>query len=226
MDMLCTRINAVFVGSVRPMPGDGRPTGIFKQPVACRVHVGPLGLQGDQQADLRVHGGPEKAVHHFPAHNLARLAQAFPGQAAQFVAGSMGENISTAEWDESTVCIGDEFRMGTARVQLSQPRSPCWKIDARHAVEGITLHVHTHGIAGWYYRVLEEGAVAAGDSLELLRRNPAPVTLRQYWDLIHTHRPGAEQLQRVMDTPGLAPAIRARLQQRLQWLRNNGSASR
>ncbi|HWU67605.1 MAG TPA: MOSC domain-containing protein [Stenotrophobium sp.] len=218
-----TRIDAVFVGGVRPMPGDGRPTGFFKQAVHGAVAVGTEGLAGDQQADRRVHGGPEKAVHHFPAENLARLALAFPAQAAQFIPGGMGENISTRGWTEAEVCIGDVYRLGSARIQLSQPRSPCWKIDARHGAEGITEYVHEHGIAGWYYRVLTAGVVAAGDDLELLERNPAPVSLSEYWKLLHTHRPTAAALLRVIDTPGLAPSIRERLCQRLQWLRENGA---
>ncbi|MGH8456308.1 MAG: MOSC domain-containing protein [Stenotrophobium sp.] len=184
--------------------------------------VGVEGLSGDQQADRRVHGGPEKAIHHFPADNLALLAQGFPELAAQFVPGSMGENISTLGWSEAEVCIGDIFRLGTALVQLSQPRSPCWKIDARHGVEGITHYVHEHGIAGWYYRVLETGFVAAGDAIELVQRNPAPVTLREYWAIARDHRPQRAQLLHVIETPGLAPVIRERLRQRLSWLSENG----
>jgi MOSC domain-containing protein YiiM len=216
-----TRIDAVFVGGVRPMPGDGRPTGFFKQAVHGAVAVGTEGLAGDQQADRRVHGGPEKAVHHFPAENLARLALAFPAQAAQFIPGGMGENISTRGWTEAEVCIGDVYRLGSARIQLSQPRSPCWKIDARHGAEGITEYVHEHGIAGWYYRVLAPGRARAGERLTLIERNADPVTLRDYWNLRDTPRPPLGDLQRLIDTPGLAPDKRESWRQRLDWLRNN-----
>lgn len=214
-------INAVFMGRVRPMPDDGRPTGIFKQPVQGPVTVGYEGLTGDAQADRRVHGGPEKALHHYPADNLDRLRERFPEHAVQFIPGSMGENLSTLGWDEAVVCIGDVFRLGTARVQLSQPRSPCWKIEARHGLEGITRFIAEQGIAGWYYRVLEPGRVAAGDGIELVERNPDPVSLREFWSTLAEHRPQAGALQRILDTPGLSSQLQSRLRLRLEWLRHH-----
>jgi MOSC domain-containing protein YiiM len=219
--MQSTRINSVYLGQVQAMPGDGRPTAIFKQPVTTAVEIGPEGLIGDVQADRRVHGGPEKAVHHFPARNLERLRTQFPQIAAQLLPGCMGENFSTDAWDEADVCIGDIYRAGTALLQLGQPRSPCWKIDARHGVDGMAQFIDQAGIAGWYYRVLEGGRVQAGDAITLIERNADPVSLREFWNLRATHRPGAAQMQRVMDTPGLAPERRQRLLRRLEWLRNN-----
>ncbi|PPE74040.1 MOSC domain-containing protein [Solimonas fluminis] len=211
----------VFAGSVRPMPGDGRPTGIFKDPVAGPVEIGPEGLRIDAQADRRVHGGPEKAVHHFPLENHRRLAARFPEQAAGFVAGGLGENLSTEGADESGVCIGDVFAFGSAILQLSQPRSPCWKIDARHGLEGIALWIAQQGISGWYYRVLQAGVAQAGDSLCLLQRNPDPVSLREFWDVLALHRPAPASLQRFAETPGLTPSWRERLLKRRAWLEGN-----
>ena len=155
--MMQTRIDAVYAGRVQAMPNDGRPTGIFKLRVDGPVQVGIEGITIDAQADRRVHGGPEKAVHHFPAKNLERLRAAFPELAAQLVPGSFGENLSTSDWDESDVCIGDVLRAGSVRLQLNQPRSPCWKIDARFGVDGMTKFVTEQGISGWYYRVLQPG---------------------------------------------------------------------
>jgi len=211
----------VFAGSVRPMPGDGRPTGIFKQPVAGPMHIGLEGLACDAHADRRVHGGPEKALHHFPLENHRRLAAQFPEQAAGFVAGALGENLSTEGADEAQVCIGDIYAFGTARLQLSQPRSPCWKIDARHGLEGIAQYIAQQGIAGWYYRVLAPGSAQAGDALQLIERNADPVSLRQFWDTLAEHRPTPADLQRIADTPGLTPGRRERLLQRIDWLRAN-----
>lgn len=213
-----TIIDAVFAGRVQPMPGDGRPTGIFKTPVEGIVSVGTLGLDIDAQADRRVHGGSEKAVHHYPARNLALLRERFPEIAAQLVPGCLGENLSTTAWDESDVCIGDVFRADTVLLQLSQPRSPCWKIDARHGVDGVTQFIAEQGIAGWYYRVLEPGRLKVGEGIALVERNTDPVSLREYWTLQATHRPDHDALRRVIDTPGLAPDKRARWQQRLDWL--------
>lgn len=220
-----TRIDTVYAGRVQPMPNDGRPTGIFKRPVNGPVQVGVEGITIDAQADRRVHGGPEKAVHHYPARNLARLRAAFPEIAAQLVPGSLGENISTSEWDESAVCIGDVFRAGSVLLQLNQPRSPCWKIDARFGVDGMTRLVAGHGIAGWYYRVLEAGTLQAGDVLALEARQPGAVSLREYWDLHAAARPDPDAVRRVVEAPGLAPDKRARWQQRLAWLQRNGTQS-
>ncbi len=214
-------VSGLFVGPVQPMPGDGRPTAIFKQPVSGGVAITFDGLAGDAQADLRVHGGPDKAVHHFPLENHARLAQAFPQAAYGLNAGGLGENISTTGVDEASICIGDIFTLGTARVQLCQPRTPCWKIEARHGVEGMTRYIAEHGIAGWYYRVLAEGEVAVGDTLELIERAADPITLAAFWAVVHAHRPGADALQRLAEAPGLSANWQRRLWERVDWLRRN-----
>jgi MOSC domain-containing protein YiiM len=216
-----TRIDRVYAGRVQAMPGDGRPTGIFKTPVDGPVQVGVEGITIDAQADRRVHGGPEKAVHHYPAKNLAQLRAAFPEVAAQLLPGSLGENLSTGEWDESAVCIGDVFRAGNVLLQLNQPRSPCWKIDARFGVDGMTRFVAEHGIAGWYYRVLEPGVLQAGDTLTLEQRQRDAVSLREYWDLHAAARPELDAVRRVVAAPGLSADKRVRWQQRLEWLQRN-----
>jgi MOSC domain-containing protein YiiM len=217
-------IAGVYAGTVQAMPEDGRPTAIFKTPVQGPVRVMRDGLEGDQQADRRVHGGPDKAVHHFPAENYGRLAARFPALAVHFVPGRIGENVSTEGCDEGSVCIGDVYALGSARVQLCQPRSPCWKIDARFGAEGITRYVAEQGIAGWYYRVLAEGTVQCGDRFELIDRPAAALTLARFWSIVHAHRPPADDLLQVIRAPGLAGGWRSKLEQRLEWLRGNAPA--
>lgn len=214
-------IDAVFAGSVRPLPPEGHPSGIVKEAVAGPVPLGPLGLAGDAQADRRVHGGPDKALHHYPAEHYAVLAAAYPERAAQFVPGSIGENVSTTGWTEENVCVGDVFRIGEARVQVTQPRSPCWKINHRYGLENALQLVAERGITGWYCRVLEAGRIAAGDVFELLERNADPVTLRHLWQVTRSHRPAAEDLSRLAWTPGLSDSWAEKLRQRLEWLRQN-----
>lgn len=211
----------LYAGQVQAMPGDGRPTGIFKQPVQNRVRVGVEGLEGDAQGDRRVHGGPEKALHQFARPSYARLAEQFPECAGEFVAGSMGENLSVAGLDETQVRIGDVFALGGARIQLSQPRTPCWKIDARFGLEGIAGFVAAQGIAGWYYRVLDPGQVGPGDELRLLDRNAQALSLHQFNQLVRAHRPQVVDLLRVAGLPGLAPAWAERLRARARWLHDN-----
>lgn len=218
-----TQITGLYAGKAAPMPGDGRLTAIFKQLVQDRVHVGPEGLDGDVQADRRVHGGPEKALHHFPADNYTRLTRAVPDLAKSFVPGAIGENISTVGCAEADVCIGDIYACGSARIQLCQPRTPCWKIDARFDVEGLAKAIQVAGMSGWYYRVLEEGEVELGDELRLLERNPAPFNLEHFWRIAHTLRPDLDELTRLAATPGLASQWQQRIRDRRAWLQEHGS---
>ena len=122
---------SLFIGTIAPLPESGRPTGMFKHPVSAPLDLGHEGFAGDEQADRRVHGGPEKAVHLYPAIHYARLALAFPEIAGQLKPGCLGENISSPTLDEAQVRIGEVFGLGDARLQVCQPRNPCWKIDAR-----------------------------------------------------------------------------------------------
>jgi MOSC domain-containing protein YiiM len=204
------------VGGIGALP-EGRPTAIYKAPLPGPVVIGREGLAGDAQADRRVHGGPEKAVHLYPAGHYQRLAAAFPEAAATLLIGSLGENLS-APVDENQVCIGDIFAFGSARLQLSQPRSPCWKIDARHGQDGIAAFIAEQGLTGWYFRVLTPGTAAAGDQLRLQERNPDPISLAEFWRGSQEHRPSTVALQRWAATPGLTPAWRERLLARLAWL--------
>lgn len=216
-----TILDSVYAGRVGVMPGDGRPTAIFKQPCAGEVQVGRLGLLDDEQADRRVHGGPEKAVHQFSRLNLPRLRAVFAQCAQALVPGAFGENLSTPDWDEGDVCIGDVFAAGTVRLQLCQPRTPCWKIDARFAVDGMTKFVAAHGIAGWYYRVLAPGILRAGDTLQLVERQADAVSVREFWQLRDDPRPDLSRLQTLQCMPGLASQWQTRLAERIDWLRRN-----
>ena len=213
-------VSTLFAGAVRAMPGDGRPTGIFKQPLAGPVWIGEHGLEGDAQADRRVHGGPDKAVHHFPAAHYTRLRARFP-EGSDWSPGGLGENLCPDGLDEAQVCIGDVYALGEVQLQIAQPRSPCWKIDARQGVEGAAQFIEAEGMAGWYYRVLQPGWVVPGAVLRLLRRNADAVTLHRFWELRHCHRPAVDELMRLVETPGLAADWQRRWRQRLDWLRQH-----
>lgn len=215
----------LFTGQIIRIDDEGQSTAIYKQPVAGAIALGGEGLSGDAQADRRVHGGPEKAVHHYAAENYARLAARFPAIAAALLPGSIGENVSTLGWDERKVCIGDVFRLGSARVQVSQPRSPCWKIDHRYATPGMARHIAESGLTGWYYRVLETGEVAPGDAFALLDHPPGAIPLATLWQLWGEHRPPIERLLHAAEAPGLTPGWRRKLVDRAAWLQANGGAA-
>lgn len=216
---------SLFCGAVRPLPPDGRPSAIVKHRVAGPIELGPHGLAGDEQADRRVHGGPDKAVHLFPAQTYARLAAAFPDAAERLVPGSIGENLSVDGLDEATVRIGEVFSLGTARLQVSEPRSPCWKIDARYGVSGLTAFIAEQACAGWYLRVLTPGTVADGDCLRRLpadpANDPAAPTLAAFWALWLAHRPQPEQLANLAALPTLGGNWPKKLRERHAWLLAN-----
>lgn len=171
----------IFTGGVRPLPPDGEPTGMFKCEQPMPVWIGRDGIAGDQQADRRVHGGPEKAVHLYPADHYPALAAAFPAIAGLLRPGVLGENISVAGLTEADVRVGDVFRLGDASLQVSRPRTPCWKIDRRLGMAGVMAFIAEHGLTGWYFRVLEEGQAEAGDELRLIGRSPETATLAAAW---------------------------------------------
>ncbi len=218
-----SRIDQLFIGRLRPLLPDGEATGIYKSAAGGAVMLTPLGLAGDEHGDPRHHGGPDKALHQFPAEHYAALAQAWPERRDLLVPGVLGENVSSHGLSEDTVCIGDIFAMGASRVQLSQPRSPCWKIDRRLGVPDASRFVEAAGVTGWYYRVLEPGPIAAGDAITLLERPNPELTLARYWDITLAHRPEPAALRRVAAAPGLAADKAARWLARADWLERNAA---
>ena len=171
--MISTPILTVLTGTSRPFRGADEPSAIAKAPVTGPVAIAKLGLAGDEQADLSVHGGPDKAIHHYPLDHYGWWRAQLGEHPLLTAAGAFGENISTLGLTEDGICLGDRFRLGTALVEVSQGRQPCWKLGHRFARAEVTAMVVTSRRSGWYYRVLEAGQVAAGDSLELLDR-PLP----------------------------------------------------
>ena len=164
-----TRILAVLTGKARPFRDD-EASAIGKLPVADSVAVGPMGLAGDEQADRTVHGGIDKAIHHYPADHYDWWRQYLGDAPLLDAPGAFGENISTAGLHEENIFLGDRFRLGSALVEVTQARQPCWKLDHRFQAKGVMAQVVKTRRTGWYYRVLEPGEARAGDLLELVDR--------------------------------------------------------
>ena len=209
----------LFIGSIRSLPESGRPTGIYKQAVNTVIAIDENGFVGDAQADRRVHGGPDKAIHLYPACHYRRLATQFPDAASQLIPGSLGENISCDDLDESSIRIGDIYRLGSARLQLCQPRNPCWKIDERFATEGMAAFIAEQRLTGWYWRVLTPGEVRPGDPLLLEQEASGTFTLAAALLLCQTHRPALAGLEKLAASPGIARDWQCKLENRLNWLR-------
>ena len=219
---MSVRIDHVFVGALQSLPPEGQLTGMFKAAMAGPAALGTTGLAGDRQGDPRHHGGVEKALHHYPAEHYDVLAARWPELATRVGAGVLGENLSTRGMTEYDVCIGDVYALGSCRIQVSQPRQPCWKINHRLEVPGASMFVAETGITGWYYRVLQTGQVAPGDVLELVERPARWLTLALYWTTtVLAHRPDPGLLRKIAASPGLASDKAARLQDRATWLEQN-----
>ncbi|MEQ8205240.1 MAG: MOSC domain-containing protein [Woeseia sp.] len=162
---------AVLTGKTAPFGPKGELSAYRKKTVAEVLQVGSLGIVGDEQADPRYHGGPDKAILQYASEHYAIWQREQPHLIAELSqAGAFGENISSTGLDETTVCIGDRYRLGTAVVEVSQARQPCWKLGHRFGDPGMVEAVVLCARSGWYYRVLEPGAVAAGDEIEFLER--------------------------------------------------------
>jgi MOSC domain-containing protein YiiM len=159
------QIDALFTGKIARFTDTGETSAIAKHPVHGPVGIGFRGLEGDSQADLLVHGGPDKAIHHYPRDHYGWWYDRLPDQPLLTRAGAFGENISTHGLTEQDVCIGDRFRLGTALVEVCQGRQPCWKQAHRLDDKSVVATMVKSGRSGWYYRVIEEGTVAAGDTL-------------------------------------------------------------
>ena len=192
--------------------GQAITTGIFKVPVAGPVWLGRLNLEGDGQADLRVHGGADKAVYVYPFEHYAFWA----GELGRndFSHGQFGENFTTEGLLEDEVSIGDVFQIGAARVQVTQPRSPCFKLGIRMGDENFPARFATANRTGFYLRVLEEGRVMAGDTIEWVERAAGSMTVREVFRLRHVGGTHAEY-ERATRLPGLSPSWHAAFEKRL-----------
>jgi MOSC domain-containing protein YiiM len=164
-----TVVLALLTGKARDF-ARGERSAIAKAAVEGRVSIGFLGLDGDEQADLRVHGGPDKAIHHYPFDHYARWSALAAGHPLLDTPGAFGENISTFGLTEDQICIGDRLRLGTALLEVSQGRQPCWKQGQRMEWTTLPTMMVRERRSGWYYRIIETGEAEAGDELSLVDR--------------------------------------------------------
>lgn len=176
-------VNALLAGKA-VMFARGETSAIAKAPLADAVTIGVLGIDGDEQADPRYHGGPGKALHHYPFDHYPFWRTQLAGLALLDAPGAFGENITTTGLTEADVCIGDQFALGSARIEISQGRQPCWKQGERLGLPSAPALIVKHRCSGWYYRVIEPGVAQAGDTLELLARPLAEWSVARVFGLL------------------------------------------
>lgn len=200
-------IEAVCTGTARPFNG-AETSAIAKRPREGRVQVLGEGLAPDEQADRSVHGGPDMALHLYPLdhHDWWR------GQIGEHPAldepGGFGSNLAVRGLTEEQVRIGDRFRLGTALIEVSQPRQPCWKIEHRFGHKGMVAKIIATGRSGWYFRVIEPGEVAAGDSLERIAMGAADWSIARVFRALVAGKASQEELAELAALATLTPRLR------------------
>jgi len=176
-------------------------TGIFKEPVVGRVALRTLNLDGDQQADLSVHGGPLKAVYAYPAEHYEYWRRQLPDMDLPW--STFGENFTTEGLTEETVQVGDRFRIGSSIVMIRQPRVPCYKLAAKFQRDDILQRFLRSGHSGFYFSVEQEGGVEAGDSFQLISREDNAITIAEMNLLFVKEKYNRDLLQKAIATAGL-----------------------
>lgn len=173
-------LKGVFHGKVKK--SYGIETAIKKLPVKGDIYLSPEGLEGDECADKQNHGGLERALHQYPYDHYAYWNQKY-NLVVKWQEPGMGENLSSIGMTEDSVCIGDRYRWGEAIIEVSQPRSPCFKLNKRWGIEDFSIHMQKISRCGWLYRVIRSGTVSVNTPLELIERVPNALTVHEACDL-------------------------------------------
>jgi MOSC domain-containing protein YiiM len=204
-------VESLNVGLPKKEIFDGKPitTGICKKPVSGQVTLRALGFDGDGVADSKNHGGPDKAIcvyslDHYPFWEKT-LGVMLP-------AAAFGENLSVSNLKEDDVCIGDIFLLGTATVQISQPRQPCTTLAARYGRNDLVKLVINSGFSGFYFRVLQEGEVRVGAPLVLVEKDPNLISVSFANNIFHHDRKNREGIESVLTIPALSESWQRSLQ--------------
>jgi len=209
------QVVSVNVSKPKDVVHDGAvvSTGIFKEPVKGRLWVRKLGIEGDGQADLTAHGGPDQAVYAYPVEHYAYWEEQFGRDPLPF--GQFGENLSITGIDEASARVGDTLKIGTAVLQVTQPRLPCYKLGIRMgAGKSFPKRFQKSGRVGFYLRVIKEGELAAGDRIERVDV-PDSVTIIEFLKVYGSKRPSRRAISRVLAAPGLSHAWRTYLEDML-----------
>ena len=214
-------ILSIQVGKPKSVSPDWT-TAIFKESVSGPVYLGKQNLEGDQQADLTVHGGVDKAVNVYPQehYNYWNQRARFPLRKRIHLPknnnGAFGENFTTLGFTEDEVCVGDTYEIGATIVQVSQPRQPCWKLARKFKQPKLPFWVQNTGKTGWYFRVLQEGKVEAGDEITLIDRYCPKWTIATANQLMHSLYKSSQGIHDILECPYLSRSWRKSFEQALK----------
>lgn len=215
MENLIGVVQSVCIGRAKSFARPGTSSAISKNATREEVKVFYECLEGDEQADTRVHGGLDKAVHIYPFEHYAELQSIFRNQYGRFMShGSFGENISTLGLNEDNICIGDLLSIGSAILEVTQTRQPCWKVSDKFGIPDLAEVMQQKGVTGFYCRVLKPGKIASGHSIELSKRLHPDWPLRRVLNLLYHNPLDNEELIGVLKLP-LVPKWREMFERRL-----------
>ncbi|MGA6098928.1 MOSC domain-containing protein [Stutzerimonas marianensis] len=190
-----------------PLSGSRRPSAMDKQPASVQVWLDQDGLRGDRVADRRFHGGPDRSLCHYPTEHYAYWRMRYRHLGA-IGAAAFGENLSTTGLTEHEVCVGDRYQWGEALIEVSQPRSPCAKLDRRHAAPGLSREMAQSGRTGWLYRTLVPGYILPGARLQLIARPNPDASILRVWRGFIDSALGDDELAWLAGLPALAGEYR------------------
>jgi len=203
-----TTLLEVRIGKVQRLGATDIMSAIAKSLCAGPVAIEAMRVCGDEQGEAIIHGGPDKSVLQYARQHYDLWRAEFPASAALFQAGGFGENLVADGWDESSLCIGDVVEVGTALLQVAQPRSPCFKLNHRFQQQTMSRRAQQTHRTGWYYRVLRQGVVAAGDAMRVIERPLPqwPVTRVQHY--LYDEPRNQDAAHELSTLPLLAEALR------------------
>jgi len=209
------KLISVNVGLPRLLARGGTTfkTGIFKSAVQGRAMLRKTNLDGDRQADLSVHGGFNKAVYGYPSEHYAAWQAELPDSSRAW--GAFGENFTTEGLLEADVFVGDSYRVGGAVIRVTTPRLPCFKLASKFQRDDMIERFLRSERCGFYFAVVEEGEVGAGDEIEFLRREEPTLSIAEVNRLYSSKSPDRETLRRSLDVKILPQSWRDRFQSRL-----------
>ena len=206
------KLISVNVGLPRTITFQDRAiaTGIFKSPVSHRIRAIGHQLEGDAQVDLRVHGGPDKAVYAYPSEHYPFWEESLW---AKLTWGAFGENLTTEGLTEEEVCIGDRYQVGSVILKVSEPRQPCYKLALKLDRKYMIELFRKSGRSGFYFSVVREGELGQDDPIQRVSKSPYGVSIADV-NRLHMEPTNTELFERVLAVPDLSPAQRKHFEQR------------
>jgi MOSC domain-containing protein YiiM len=211
------KIIGLYSGTSKLIGPKRSASAIFKTP-QDKVMVNELGIVGDVQANTKVHGGPEKALHQYALSSYEKLIKRYPLLHKTARPGSIGENLCATEMSDDSVCIGDIYQLGNISVQVTSPRIPCWKIDVRLNQPDLHKYVASSLSTGWYYRVLQVGELCVGAEVSLTERPNPQLSIAKFMQIVNGDIVDADYIAEAAEAQGLDPQWQGRLETKLKHL--------